>query len=417
MIILFKIDDLLFNIFPSAREGMKNDVDSIKDELIKYYTLGPYKPTVTIEGEMVRIEIDTSTISTQKSDFDAAIKLCESEKFNKAKPILEKLIKKNPTVSEYHRIYGQILSGEGNSKVAVRYLIDALRWDPKNTHALTMLGNIYARDRNDISTAMTYYEHALAVKPDDFIAMNNIGANLMQLGRLVEAERYFEQAYSINDSYPNTLYALGMVKKIKGDAVTAFDYAIKTLKRVSTANPIYNNAFELAQEASIKAIEKIDASDMFNQFSQKLATESGKVIDVEQDDSVPTPAKLEIAENYDRDRHVIRYKKDRLAIDHLMMHELGHLDLTVKCRRKNANYLFVATSKHKEQFIKDNESTITRLNREGLEDKAIADFITALFNGINSQTYNTPVDLFIEDFLFNTYPSLRPFQFLSLLSC
>ncbi|MEW6110244.1 MAG: tetratricopeptide repeat protein [Nitrospirota bacterium] len=421
MIIIHKIDDFLFNLFPSIKiedkEGRKEEehLNRLKEELTKFYTFGPYKPEVEVDKDFVKIEIDTSTISSQKSDFDTAVKHCEAGKFKKAKPILEKLIKKNPTVSEYHRILGQIHAEENNQEEAINCLIDALRWDPKNTHALTMMGNIFARHKIDISTAMSYYEQVLTVKPDDHIAMNNIGANLMQLGRLSEAEQYFERAFAINNTYPNTLYALGMIKDIRGDCFSAFDFAIQALKKCNPANPVYGNAFELAQQASLKAIKSIDPSEMFNQYSQKLAIESGKNIEVIQDDTIPTPAKLEMAENYNRDKHIIRYKKDRLAIAHIVMHELGHLDLTTQCRKRNANYLFITTNEHKELFIRNNESIIQKLNKEGFDDKAISDYINALFSGINSQIYNTPVDLFIEDFLYKTYLDLKPFQFLSLL--
>ncbi|MBI4844320.1 MAG: hypothetical protein HY809_08375 [Nitrospirae bacterium] len=96
------------------------------------------------------------------------------------------------------------------------------------------------------------------------------------------------------------------------------------------------------------------------------------------------------------------------------MHELVHLDFAVQCRKKNANYLFVSTKEQKERFIRDNEAVIQKLNREGIDDNSIADFINSLFSGMNSQMYNAPIDLFIEDFLFKTYPELRPFQFISL---
>ena len=48
--------------------------------------------------------------------------------------------------------------------------------------------------------------------------------------------------------------------------------------------------------------------------------------------------------------------------------------------------------------------------------RPLPNYTDALFNGMNSQIYNTPIDLFIEDFLFRTYKPLRPFQFLSLWS-
>ena len=64
---------------------------------------------------------------------------------------------------------------------------------------------------------MSYYERALEVRPEDHIALNNIGANLMQLGKVNEAQQYFEQALSINSDYPNTLYGLGMIYDDEGN--------------------------------------------------------------------------------------------------------------------------------------------------------------------------------------------------------
>jgi tetratricopeptide (TPR) repeat protein len=424
MIIIHKLNDFLFNLFPKTRER-GSSLDALREELTDFYTFGPYRPKVEIEGDFVKIEIDTSAISSQKAEFDTAVKYCEKGKFRKAKPILEKLIKKNPTVSEYHRILGQVYSDEGDQDKAINCLIDALRWDPRNSHALIMVGNIFARHHNDIETAMTYYEQALTVKPDDHIAMNNIGANLMQLGRFKEAERYFESAFRINDGYPNTLYALAMIHDVKGDYHKAFDWAIQSLKKSKTNDPIYNNAVNLATEISHKIIKNpsihpsIHPSNSYASladYSEKLKTESGKEVDIIEDQTIPTAAKLEIAENYNRDRHVIKYKKDNLAIAHLIMHELVHLDYTVQARRKGTNFLFVSTKDHKETFIRDNEPIIIRLNQEGVPDRSIADFITSLFNGMNSQIGNAPVDLFIEDFLFNAYPDVRPIQFISLLS-
>lgn len=409
MIIIHKIDYFLFSLFPAIKEGRKEgdkDLSALKEELTKYYTFGPYKPKVDIQNDIVSIDIDVSSISSQKAYFDIVVKHCEAGRFKKAKPLIAKLIKKNPSISEYHRILGQILSDEGNQEQAVNCLIDALRWDPRNTHALTMMGNIFARSKDDISTAMSYYEQALVVRPGDHIAMNNIGANLMLLGRVEEAGQYFEKAYAIDSSYPNTIYALGMLKNLKDDHQAALDFATQAMKKCAPSNPVYSNALELAHSSAHKVAGMTDGMEMFNQYSQRLAVESGKNIEVIQDANVPTPAKLEMAENYKRDRHIIRFKKDRQAIIHLMMHELVHLDFAVRCRKINANYLFITTIEQKELFIRNNEPCISRLNREGYDDKAIAGFVTALFNGINSSIYNTPIDLFIEDFLYKSYPAM-----------
>jgi tetratricopeptide (TPR) repeat protein len=312
MIIIHKVNDLLFSLFPKALEQGKS-MEALKEALIAYYTFGPFRPKVELEGDFVKIEIDTSTITSQKAEFDTVVKHCEQGNFSQAKPILEKLIKKNPTNSEYYRILGQILSEERNIDAAVNNLHNALRWNSKNTHALTMLGNIFARNMNDIPTAMTYFEQALSVKPDDHIAINNIGANLMQLGRMKEAEKYFQKAYALNPNYAQTLYALAMVHNTKNDYVTALDFIRQTGKNCRPSDPLYNHAFELANEVSEKAIGKTDPMEMYNEFSQKLAVALGKNIDLIEDETIPTPAKLELAENYNRDKHIIRYKKGKPA--------------------------------------------------------------------------------------------------------
>ena len=62
MQIKHKIDDFLFEIFPKAKKA-NNDLDVLKEELANYYTYGPYKPKVNIEGGgWISIDIDTPTI-------------------------------------------------------------------------------------------------------------------------------------------------------------------------------------------------------------------------------------------------------------------------------------------------------------------------------------------------------------------
>ena len=189
MQIIHKIDDFLFTIFPKLKIGGGNSL--IISELENYYTCGPFKPKVTVDNEWVTIIIDTPTIISQEADYRKTVALCEKRKFAEAKPILKNLIQKNPTNSEYHRIMGQILSDEGDQEEAVNCLIDALRWDSKNGWALLMMGNIFAKFKNDVPTAMKYYDQALIANPNDNITINNIGANLMQQGKLEEAKNIF----------------------------------------------------------------------------------------------------------------------------------------------------------------------------------------------------------------------------------
>ncbi|MBK9329758.1 MAG: tetratricopeptide repeat protein [Sphingobacteriales bacterium] len=330
MQIIHKIDDFLFTIFPEFIGGGN---DLIINTLKSYYTYGPYQPKVVIENNWVKIEIDTPTILSQENDYKKIVALCEKGKYLEAKPILKNLIEKNPTNSEYHRIMGQILSDEGNQEDAINCLIDALRWDSKNAWALLMMGNIFAKFKNDVSTAMKYYDQALIVNPNDNITINNIGANLMQQGKLEEAKKYFWEAIRINDKYPNTHFALGLIAEMEADLQSAFYSTIQAIKLNKNKDVLYQNSVRQAFEIAKKIIASGIGKKIFREYRHKLEFEGDRRIDIVQDEEIPTAAKFEFAENYDREVHIVRYKPSYPAVEHLIMHELVHLDFVVQARK------------------------------------------------------------------------------------
>ncbi len=413
MHIVHKIEDFLFAIFPDLMGG---DNDQIISKLEKYYTYGPYKPKVSINNDWVTIEIDTPTILSQETDYRKTVALCEKRKYSEAKKLLDDLIKKNPTNSEYHRIYGQILSDEGAQSEAINSLIDALRWDSKNGWALLMMGNIFAKFKHDVPTAMKYYDQALKANPNDNIAINNIGANLMQQGKIEEAKKYFHQALKIDRDYPNTHFALGMIAEMENDLQSAFSSTIEAIKLNKNKDILYQNSVKQAFEIAKRIIEKGDGKKIVKEYLHKLEFEGGAEITLIEDTEILTAAKFELAENYNRKNHVIRYNPNYLAGEHLMMHELAHLELIIEARKDGLNLLFISTQEHKAIFIKGLESTINKLSKMGISEKSIADYCSSLFEGMNRQIYNTPIDLFIENLIYHEYAELRPYQFLSLFS-
>ncbi len=413
MQITHKIDDFLFTIFPELRGGGKSLITST---LEKYYTFGPYKPTVTIDKDWLIIAIDIPTIIAQEADYKKTVALCEKGKYTAAKPILKTLIGKNPTNSEYHRIMGQILSDEGDQEEAINCLIDALRWDSKNGWALLMMGNIFAKFKNDVPTAMKYYDQALIVNPNDNIAINNIGANLMQQGKLEAAKKYFWEAIKINDQYPNTHLALGMIAEKENDLQSAFFSTVQAIKFNKTKDVLYQNSLRQAFEIAKRIVETKEGKKIFREYRHKLEFEGGTEIDIVEDAEIPTAAKIEFAENYNRPKHLVKFKPGYPAVEHLIMHELVHLDFVIEARKGELNQLFISTQQHKAAFIKGLEPTIKKLDKRGIAEDAIASYCSGLFDGMNRQIYNTPVDLFIEDFLYNEFAELRPYQFISLYS-
>jgi tetratricopeptide (TPR) repeat protein len=411
MLIVHPIDDFLYTIFPDLIGGGN---DLIVSTLEKYYTFGPYKPIVTIDSNCVKIEIDTSTIFSQDSDYKKVVALCENGKYTDAKPILKKLIEKNPAISEYHRIMGQILSDEGDQEEAINCLIDSLRWDSKNGWALLMMGNIFAKFKDDVPTAMKYYDQAQIANPKDNITINNIGANLMQQGKLEEAKKYFYEALKINDQYANTHFALGMIAEMEADLQSAFYSTIQAIKLNKSKDVLFQNSVRQAFEISKKIIATDTGKKIFREYRHKLEFDGDRKIDIFQDEEIPTAAKFEFAENYDRETHIVKYKPSYPAVEHLIMHELVHLDFVIEARKGELNQLFISTQNHKTEFIKGLEPIIKKFNKMGISEKSIADYCSNLFEGINRQIFNTPIDLFIENFLYNEFAQLRPFQFISL---
>jgi tetratricopeptide (TPR) repeat protein len=415
MIIIHKIDDFLFDLFPKAKiAGMGEQLDIVKQVIEEFYTYGPFKPKVSIESGLLMVEVDTFGIVNQEADYKRVVSLCEKRRYSEAKPILQDLIRKNPTNSEYHRIFGQILSDEGSQEEAINCLIDALRWDPKNAYALIMMGNIFAREKDDFDTARKYYDQAIALNPKDNIAINNLGSNLLQLGRLEQGLEYLERAFELNPKYPNSAYGIALANDMLGNILTAFNFSITSLKNCGTDQNLANHVIALIIKTSEEWIETDAGKKAFNEYKSRLEKEGGKEIRVEEDNELPTAAKIEFAENYDREFHLIKYKPGYRAVEHLMMHELVHLDFVIQARSENQNKLFITTGEKKVKFITEHEKDLKELSKKGYSEKSLSGFISALFDGLNRQTYNAPIDLFIEDFLFNNFYELRPFQFVSL---
>ncbi len=406
-----KIDDFLFTIFPELKGAEK---EAIIEAFQKYYTYGPYKPKVTIENDIVSIEVDTPTILSQEGDYKTVVALCEKGKYNEAKPILKKLIEKNPTNSEYHRIMGQVLSDEGDQEEAINYLIDALRWDSKNGWALLMMGNIFAKYKADISTAIKYYDQALVANTKDNISLTNIGYVLMQQGKYEEAKKYLWEALKINPDYPNAHLTLGIIAEKENDLGSAFFSTIQAIKLSNTKDLIYQNGVKQAFQLANRSIASGEGKKIFREYRHKLEFDGGTVVDIVVENDMPTAAKIEFAEIYNRPKHIIRHKPEYPAVEHLIMHELVHLDFVIQARKVELNQLFTATQQHRSNFIKGLDQNIKKLKKMNIPQEAIDKYCTSLFDGMNLQAYNTPVDLFIETFLYNDFVELRPYQFLSL---
>jgi hypothetical protein len=201
---------------------------------------------------------------------------------------------------------------------------------------------------------------------------------------------------------------------MEADLQSAFYSTIQAIKLNKSKDVLYQNSVRQAFEISKKIIATDTGKKIFREYRHKLEFDGDRKIEIIQDEEIPTAAKFEFAENYDRENHIVKYKPSYPAVEHLIMHELVHLDFVIEARKGELNQLFISTQNHKTEFIKGLEPTIKKFNKMGISEKSIADYCSNLFEGMNRQIFNTPIDLFIENFLYNEFAELRPFQFISL---
>lgn len=379
----------------------------------KFYAVGAFKPKVTIDNDWVYVDIDIPAIESQYKDYQQVVDLCSKGAYAKAKPLLLQLIQKNPSNSEYHRIMGQMLSDEGDQEEAINYLIDALRWDSKNSFALLMMGNIYSKYQNDIETALLYYNQALAVKPDDFITLVNIGINIFQAGKKAEALKFVNQAIAVNPEYPNAFMALAIIAERENNWQTAFEKSMQTLKLCKQKDTIYKNALQLLVSSAEKLIATTSVTSTINQYKGQLESVCDKNILIKENQNLATAAKIEFAEYYNRSEHIVYFKPEYKAHEHLIMHELVHLDFVLEARKNNANKLFTTNSESRQIFFNKFKPQLVKKLPAHIPPDNVNNLINSLFDGLNSRIYNAPIDLFIEDFLFEKFEALRPYQLVS----
>ncbi|MEZ5044061.1 MAG: tetratricopeptide repeat protein [Saprospiraceae bacterium] len=420
MTIIFRKDAFLNQLFPELKGiDIENNVE-LEKVLRNISSYAGYTPQITIANDVIIIEISERVSKKINDQYGLIVQLAEKGNFEQAKKLIIPLLEEGSQNADLYRINGQILEQEGEYESAIDQLIEALRWNPSNAEALIMMGNIFANYRKDIETAQLYYNQVVAMAPNNYLALNNIASVLAKSGKLEAALAFFEKARTAQPNYPNTLYGIALTHYNLKDLYLAFDFASQAMKASlqwkEKNDVVTQSAQSLMMEAAQQIQAEIEAPELFSGLLKELEKKTGKKIDVIVDNGIPTAAKIEIAEYRGRDHHMVRYKEQAHGVAHLVMHELIHLELIQEARTLSENKLFTTNDRNRQTFWKTVALEKKKMLKGGLDNSRIDGFLTQLFEGINLQIYNAPIDLFIEQRLYNRYEKLRPIQFLSLLN-
>ncbi len=139
---------------------------------------------------------------------------------------------------------------------------------------------------------------------------------------------------------------------------------------------------------------------------------SGKGIEFIQQDDIPAYVVLQMARN-NMPSHLIYHKKEHYEIiNHLIVHECGHLLRTYKCPEDQRRIPYT-NQQIKYDALRKIENEIVDLTKVLAKDR-IAHMIYLWYTGLLQQITNFPPDIMIEKWIFDQFPMLRSLQLESI---
>ena len=100
---------------------------------------------------------------------------------------------------------------------------DLLTLDPSFFPAHRSLG-VIARQRGDRRKALDHFRYAAALKPGDPWTLNDVAAELRELGMLDEAASVFQEILSFSPDFAGAKKGLGLIARHRGDRASALDH-------------------------------------------------------------------------------------------------------------------------------------------------------------------------------------------------
>ena len=318
--------------------------------------------------------------------------------------------------SESLRLYAQLLVEEGRVDTAIDILLEALVVDPKNVWALVLMGNIYAKKKNDYATAKKYFDKVLEYHPDNSIAINNLGGLAIECGKYDEAISLFKSALNHDQTYPNSYYGLANAYVEKKEYLEAF-YAAKTGCLISVNRPenkdIRMEIIRVMMYAAQKFVEDTNYMNVVLGIRDELQQETTNKIEFFKDDSLKVYAKLEYGPHHFTDKHIVRYNGELPNFEHVMIHELGHLRMQLAASKTGKGKAFSKTADNDNAFSRKYGKYL-RKTLQNMDASKMAQIISQVQEGICLQLMNCPLDLFVERYIHDNYRVMGPIQFLVL---
>lgn len=389
----------------------------MRDKLLAYYTVDGYSAEVTIDGDYVKVKVDQKDLEQSQQEFNEITALCEKRQFKEAHSRLELFLKKHSRHSEGYRILAQMEMEAGNIDKAIDIDIEALRCNPKNIWALILMGNLYSKYKDNYEIGRTYYDSVLKYSPDNFIAINNVAALMMENEDYESAIPLFEKSLEGDKKYANAYYGLAICYYNQRENQKAFDTALKgcLLADIRSENPQVMDELHKIMLASAHAVvESTNYMNVVLGIKDEIEMKYNQKIEIEEDDTLDLSAKLEYGPTHHRDYHLIKYNPKKPFMEHLAIHEMMHLQMNLEADKVNNNKVIISNNDNVIAFRTKYAAWIKKLVNRFDHSKAM-DVVEQIHKGYMLQVMNCPLDLFVEKRMYDKYPIVRAIQLLSLM--
>ncbi len=395
-----------------------NEPEALKAKLVEYYTYNGVSPVVEIKDGFAHVHVDEDLIARVNQHLDKALAMIKRGEYRKAITEYERVIHDYPMHSEAYRQLAQAKFMLKDIDGAVNYLIDALKNDPRNYWVLILMGNIYAKHKNNWDVAEKYYKTAYEYFPQNIVVLNNLAGMMLERKRYHEAYSFFDQAMAIDDTYANTYYGMAMAQSMLGDVDGCFQTlhqgALKSVDRLENPDARKHLCDLFVHTAQTKK-KTTNIFPLFTEIKNRLESFDGIPIDMQVDKNPNyLAAHMEYAPYHHARSHKVIYDSNKPHYEHAVVHELMHLDMMQKATKAGTGKRVMEANGAQGWFNAQFGASFNRLGLSIGRDKANA-MAREFLKGISLQIMNCPLDLFVERMIYDNYPQIRHLQLLALV--
>lgn len=419
-----KIADLFE--FEDASPVGKPDLATVTTLVLKQFGFLPQPIVVAVEGDEAVISYPEESPGVQAEVTrlaERAAKRAAEGNYKKAIGILQRVLELQPSLHTARRDLAMAYVEVGDIDNATNHLIDVLRLNPRDPWSWVVLANLYIREKSDKDTGERFLRKALEIAPNDAWALNSLAAVYCERGKTDEAITLFEKAITANPEFANAYYGEAVAYKSThrpDAALQALDRMFAQAKMQDVrSKPVYDAARQLFAKLQVDLADRhqSEAFTLVQQYKTEMETLSGFPIRIQEEHfESKIGAKIQMAWKHQRDFHLVKVRKDYPPplVCHLEVHELTHLKLESEARKVGKNLFFATTAKTRETAIRSIADDIRKWEKAGYPEQTITEVTLKLVGGLCEFLFNCPLDMLIERQIHDTFPPLRPAQFLSI---